>query len=550
MGEGSAAESLPTAIYLLTLLSAIGGFLFGYDTGVVSGAMILIREEFELSTVWHELIVSATIGAAFLSALVAGQATDRFGRRPVILCASLVFLVGAIVMGAAPEKVTLLVGRIIVGIGIGFASMAVPVYLSEVSPLHLRGRITVVNNIFITGGQVVSSIVAGAFSEVKMGWRYMLGLAGLPALLQLIGSAFMPESPRWLLSRERETDAREVLEKIRPKNADLKEEIESVKVALAEDADQAGLREVFASKPVRQALLLGCLLQLFQQISGINTVMYYSASIISMAGVTDNSLAIWLSAATSSMNFLGTFLGLWLVERLGRRSLTLGSLLGTVVSLFLLALTFHLAYLHSPDILMQDPSSSECIADTCGVCTSRSSCGFCFIGDPDDIQNSTCLASNHSSYNEMSEAGWCANSTLLDADDVTFAYDWCPYEYAWLCIVGLALYLLCFSPGMGPMPWTINSEIYPGWARATCTSITTSVNWASNLLVSISFLTLTETLLKHGTFYMYMGLAGLGLVIFFFLLPETRGVPLEGMERLFSKPISTRFRRGRTLSSP
>lgn len=543
MGEVSGTRNLPTAIYFLILLSAIGGFLFGYDTGVVSGAMILVREDFKLSTVWHELIVSATIAAAMLAALVAGPATDRFGRRPVILCASLVFLAGAVVMGAAPEKVTLLVGRIIVGIGIGFASMAVPVYLSEVSPVELRGRITVVNNIFITGGQVISAIVSGIFSEVPMGWRYMLGLAGLPALVQLIGSAFMPESPRWLISRGRDAEAKQVLEKIRPKDADLMNEIEVMRAAVAEDTKQKGLKEVLSSAPVRQALLVGSLLQLFQQISGINTVMYYSASIITMAGITDKSLAIWLSAATSSMNFLGTFLGLWLVERLGRRSLTLGSLLGTMLSLFVMALTFQMAYINSPKVTFTNSDSHECFADSCGVCTSKSSCGYCFIGDQNDILNSTCLATNETSYNEMSVTGWCSNSTLLDDGLVTFAYDWCPYKYAWLCIMGLALYLLCFSPGMGPMPWTINSEIYPGWARATCTSITTSINWTANLAVSLTFLTLTELLLKHGVFYMYMGLAGLGLIIFFFLLPETRGVPLENMENLFSRPFSSRFRR-------
>ncbi|KAG0728729.1 Proton myo-inositol cotransporter [Chionoecetes opilio] len=500
MGEGSAAKRLPTAIYLLTFLSAIGGFLFGYDTGVVSGAMLIIRDDFKLNTLWHELIVSATIGAAMLASLGAGAATDRYGRRLVILSASLVFLVGAVVMGAAPEKVTLLVGRIIVGIGIGLASMVVPVYLSEVSPVEIRGRVTVVNNIFITGGQLVSSIISGAFSEVPMGWRYMLGLAGIPALLQLIGSAMMPESPRWLISQGRDADAMQVLEKIRPKDADLKNEIDSIKAAMADDSRQGGLKEVLSSATVRQALLIGSLLQLFQQISGINTVMYYSASIITMAGITDKSLAIWLSAATSSMNFIGTFLGLWLVERLGRRSLTLGSLLGTTVSLFMMAITFQMAYINSPKVTFSNSVSSDCSADTCGVCTSKSSCGYCFMGDRNDIMNSTCVAVNKTSFDEMSMTGWCSNSTLLSDGNATFAYDWCPYTYAWLCIVGLALYLLCFSPGMGPMPWTINSEIYPGWARATCNSITTSINWGSNLLVSLTFLTLTEVLLKHGAY--------------------------------------------------
>nr|XP_027236034.1 proton myo-inositol cotransporter-like [Penaeus vannamei] len=203
---GGSGGGTPAAIILLAVFSAIGGFLFGYDTGVVSGAMILVRDEFELSTVWHELIVSSTIGAAWLAALAAGPATDRFGRRPVILVASVVFTVGAVVMGAAPEKVTLLIGRIIVGLGIGMASMSVPVYLSESSPADLRGRITVTNNIFITGGQLIASVICGAFSKVPQGWRYMLGLAALPSVVQLMGFAFMPESPRWLILKGRTTN--------------------------------------------------------------------------------------------------------------------------------------------------------------------------------------------------------------------------------------------------------------------------------------------------------------------------------------------------------
>ncbi|XP_069983960.1 proton myo-inositol cotransporter isoform X3 [Penaeus vannamei] len=542
---GGSGGGTPAAIILLAVFSAIGGFLFGYDTGVVSGAMILVRDEFELSTVWHELIVSSTIGAAWLAALAAGPATDRFGRRPVILVASVVFTVGAVVMGAAPEKVTLLIGRIIVGLGIGMASMSVPVYLSESSPADLRGRITVTNNIFITGGQLIASVICGAFSKVPQGWRYMLGLAALPSVVQLMGFAFMPESPRWLILKGRLEEARQVLQKIRPADADIDGEVEAIMDAASNDVEEGNIAKVFQSAPVRRALFIGCLLQLFQQISGINTVMYYSASIISMAGVRDQSQAIWLAAATSSVNFFGTFIGLWLVERVGRRSLTLGSLLGSTASLLVLALSFQMAYIHSPDVLVPS-TTDDCQASNCGVCTSRSECGFCFIGEVSNITNSSCVAADHSAFNEMSVSGVCANKTILEDDFAVFAYDWCPYQYAWISILGLGLYLAFFSPGMGPMPWTINSEIYPGWARSTCTSITTAVNWASNLLVSLTFLTLTEVLLKHGAFYLYMVLAAVGFLTFYFILPETRGVPLENMERLFSKPFCSRQRRERT----
>ncbi|XP_068235220.1 proton myo-inositol cotransporter-like isoform X2 [Palaemon carinicauda] len=540
MGQGG-AEQVPVSVYLLATFGAIGGFLFGYDTGVVSGAMILIRDEFKLNNVWHEAIISATIGAAWLSALIAGRATDVYGRRIVILSASVIFCIGAVMMGAAPEKITLLVGRVIVGIGIGLASMSVPVYLSESAPSEFRGRITVINNVFITGGQFVASVLCGALSYVPHGWRYMLGLAGIPSVIQLAGFVFLPESPRWLVSKGRVSEARDILVKIRSPEADIDGELQAISGAVAEAEEQkAGIGQVLRSGPVRRALVVGSLLQFFQQISGINTVMYYSASIITMAGVTDQSTAIWLAAATSSVNFFGTFIGLYLVEKVGRRPLTLGSLIGTTASLLLLGLSFQMAFDNSPEASL--PVNGTCNYLSCGVCTSKADCGFCFMGDIDNVQNSSCVQTNVASFNEKSQDGFCSNSTLLEDHVVTYAYDWCPYEYAWLSILGLALYLLFFSPGMGPMPWTINSEIYPGWARSTCTSLTTSVNWASNLIVSFTFLTLTEVILKHGTFYLYTGLAGVGTILFYFILPETRGVPLEEIESLFSMSLWTMSR--------
>ena len=151
----------------------VGGFLFGYDTGVVSGAMLKVDSHFHLDSFWHELIVSVTIGAAAISAALAGPLTEWFGRKPALLLASLIFTVGAIVMGVASDKYVLLIGRVIIGLGIGLAAMAVPMYIAESAPAHLRGKLVVMNNLFITGGQFVATIIDGAFSSLsdRIGWR-------------------------------------------------------------------------------------------------------------------------------------------------------------------------------------------------------------------------------------------------------------------------------------------------------------------------------------------------------------------------------------------
>ena len=163
-------------LLLLTGVSALGGFLFGYDTGVVSGAMLLVSEYFGLDSVWHEYIVSATLVAAAVAACLGGPLCDLFGRKPVLLMASIVFTIGAVVMGVAQYAWMLLIGRVIVGIGIGFAAMAVPMYIAESAPADMRGKLVVVNVLFITGGQFIATVVDGAFSylPIAIGWRYIL----------------------------------------------------------------------------------------------------------------------------------------------------------------------------------------------------------------------------------------------------------------------------------------------------------------------------------------------------------------------------------------
>ncbi|MEQ2272856.1 hypothetical protein XENORESO_015269 [Xenotaenia resolanae] len=271
--------STPFFVYLLAFFSALGGFLFGYDTGVVSGAMLLLKKEMHLSALWQELLVSSTVGAAALSALSGGFLNGRLGRRICILIASFIFCGGGIILSVAQNKGVLLVGRITVGLGIGIASMTVPVYIAEVSPPHLRGQLVTINSLFITGGQFIASVVDGAFSYLSQdGWRYMLGLSVLPAVLQFFGFIFLPESPRWLLQKGRNQEARQVLGRVRG-NQNIEEEYDSIRASIEEEGKEAGsggvvILRILSYGPTRRALIVGCGLQMFQQLSGINTVMY------------------------------------------------------------------------------------------------------------------------------------------------------------------------------------------------------------------------------------------------------------------------------------
>ncbi|KAM9854273.1 proton myo-inositol cotransporter-like isoform 2-T2 [Aulostomus maculatus] len=532
--------SKPGFVYLLAFFSALGGFLFGYDTGVVSGAMLLLKREMNLDTLWQEVLVSSTVGAAALSSLSGGFLNGTLGRKVCILLASFIFSVGGFILSFAPDKVVLLMGRVTVGLGIGIASMTVPVYIAEVSPPHLRGQLVTINSLFITGGQFIASVVDGAFSYMGHdGWRYMLGLSVLPAALQFVGFFFLPESPRWLLQKGQSQQARQVLCRIRG-GQDVDEEYDTIKASIEEEEKAAGggglvILRILRHGPTRRALIVGCGLQMFQQLSGINTVMYYSATILQMAGVRDDKQAIWLAAATSATNFVFTLVGVWLVERVGRRKLTLGSLIGTALSLALLAVGFLLSAQNSPPITLHpvDPQNSTCRSyGSCERCMLDPNCGFCYRENSSGVYNSSCLPVNQEST-DHSAWGQCSNLTEATASSL-WAYNYCPTSYSWIVLMGLILYLAFFAPGMGPMPWTVNSEIYPLWARSTGNAYSAGVNWIFNVLVSLTFLHVAEFLTYYGAFFMYTGLVLLALLFVYGCLPETQGLQLEDMENLFT----------------
>jgi SP family myo-inositol transporter-like MFS transporter 13 len=194
-------------LYYFTILSCIGGFLFGYDTGVISGALILISDEFDLTNTQKELVVSMTVAGALVGAIFAGSFSDSFGRKMVVMVSSLLFVAGSIVLSVFAFGYTwLLVGRFVVGLGVGTASMIMPTYVCEASPAEIRGTMVTYIEVSIAFGQFASSCVDGAFSLMKdseLAWRFMLGLAAVPAALQFFGFMSLPESPRWLLEMGR-----------------------------------------------------------------------------------------------------------------------------------------------------------------------------------------------------------------------------------------------------------------------------------------------------------------------------------------------------------
>lgn len=548
MSASGPPHNPPNIIYLMSILSAMGGFLFGYDTGIVSGAMVFVRKFFNLNSLWQEVVVSITILGAWVLSLMAGSLSEQYGRKTIILWASVIFTFGSIIMGFAWTKYILLFGRLTVGVAIGLASTVVPMYIAEVAPSNIRGSLVTLNNCFITFGQLSAAVTAGAFSyDQENGWRWMLGLAALPAVVQFGGFMFMPESPRWLLKHHREEEALAALKMIRgAKSPYVMREFDKIRqnqleLVVQEDRRKQQKRNIIVAimrkTATRRALTVGCLLMAIQQLAGINTVMYYTATIIEMSGVQSQSIAVWLAVPTAAVYVIFSFCGYLLADRLGRRSLTLGSLLGVILSLLLLGSGFHLTSMKGAVVTTHNMSTLEVCQPKrdCSSCIADPRCGFCYATN--DLATTFCLERDLAGDKTRSVGGECNG----DNPNFVFASHYCPSMNqgiglnTWLVLTGLVLYLASFAPGMSPMPWTINSEIYPMWARSFCYSIATSVNWMFNLLISLTFISLTEVLTTHGAFYMYSIIASIGWLLLFWKLPETRGRSLEDISSLFAK---------------
>jgi SP family galactose:H+ symporter-like MFS transporter len=339
-GPAAARATSTGFIYVAALFAALGGLLFGYDTGVISGALIFIRKTFALTTFQQEFVVSIVLVGAATGALLGGRFADRIGRRGTLLVTSIIFIAGAIVCAAAGGVTVLVIGRAIVGLGIGLASSAVPLYISEVSPASSRGWQVSLFQLAITVGILVAYLVDYAFSG-SAGWRWMLGLAVIPGAMLGGGMLFLPETPRWLAEHREPDAARGVLQKIRG-SSDVGAELDDIETTLAASEERGRWSDLWMPA-LRPALTIGIGLAIFQQVTGINTVIYYAPTIIQKAGIQSASGAILATAGIGLVNVLMTVVSMWLIDRSGRRAMLLVGIGGMIVTLGVLGLVFHLS---------------------------------------------------------------------------------------------------------------------------------------------------------------------------------------------------------------
>lgn len=339
----NAANKKPKMGVWLLLVGAVimlAGLLFGYDQGVIAGALDGIQKSFGASTTMIQIITSWVTLGALVGALVAGVLADKLGRRVTILLAAILFTIGALLEALSPGTVVLVAGRLIVGFGVGVASVAAPLYAAEQAPTRLRGRFVSMYQLAITIGIFIAYLVDQALINNDM-WRVMLGVSAVPAVLLFVVMLPMPDSPRWFVKVGRRDDAIKALEKVRP-DVDANAEITEIeKAAQEDDANKASWAEVF-SKKLRKPLMIGIGLAVFQQITGINAIIYYANKIFAQAGFsTPQDQAAATTWAIGGVNVLATLIAVAYVDRFGRRPLLLAGLVGMASALITVGISFH-----------------------------------------------------------------------------------------------------------------------------------------------------------------------------------------------------------------
>lgn len=434
---------------IIAMIAALSGILFGYDTGVISGALLFIKQDFHLTDAASEVLVSAVLIGALLGAIFSGRLADHLGRKKLLVSDALIFIIGTAITVFFNSMVILFIGRVVVGLAIGVASYVAPLYISEISPATRRGALVSLNQLAITIGIFLSYIIDYYFAGTGA-WRWMLGIGMVPAFCLFLGMLYLPDSPRWMVAKGMIEKARAVLKRTRTSTAHAEAELKEIQSSLNQ---QKGNWKMLFSKMVRPTLIIGAGLALLQQVTGVNTILYYAPTIFESAGFVGAQAAILATMGVGAVFVLFTLIGLPLIDTLGRRKLLFIGLCMMAVSLLMLSFTFFMNA-HS--------------------------------------------ASNH--------------------------------FLRWGSLISMLVFIAGFAISLGPIMWLMISEIFPLKVRGLGSSLATCVNWGSNWLVAITFLSLIDHLGSSGTFLIYAALCVVSIWFVHVLVPETKNVSLEQIE--------------------
>ena len=439
------AARLDGRLFYWSLTSALAGFLFGFDTVVISGAEQTIQHLWGLSPSMHGIAMGAALYGTVLGSLTGSLPADRFGRRPTLLAIGILFLVSAVASALAPNVAVFIAARFIGGIGIGISTVAAPLYISEIAPPAQRGRLAAMFQFNIVFGIVIAYLSNAVLARIGPdAWRWMLGVAAVPSLLYALMCLGLPESPRWLLTRKKDrTDALRVLSLVMPAAtpAGLDAAADAITTAAVAQAEHSG----FWTWRLRVPIALAFLVAFFNQLSGINAILYFAPRIFAMTGLAPQA-ALLQSVGIGVTNLIFTFVGLWLIDRLGRRTLLLIGSFGYIASL--------------------------------------GACAWAFFTHHESIVP--------------------------------------------LCIFA---FIAAHAIGQGTVIWVLISEIFPNRYRAAGQSLGSGTHWVFAALLTTVFPVMVSTFHPGAIFLFFCGMMTLQLVWVLTMVPETKGVPLEEIQR-------------------
>ncbi|XP_024545440.1 probable polyol transporter 6 [Selaginella moellendorffii] len=468
------------------LLASLNSVLLGYDIGIMSGAVLFIKEDLKIHELQEEVLVGSLNLISLVGGVLAGRLSDSIGRKKTMAIASVIFFLGAGVMGLAPNFGILLGGRIVAGIGVGFGLMIAPVYTAELAPAASRGALVSFPEIFINVGILLGYIVSYLLSGLSAGlsWRLMLGAGCIPAIVLAVGVLFMPESPRWLVMQSRIPEAEVVLLKTSRSKQEADERLADI-MAAAKLNQQAGKSQgegvwnelLWPVPSVRRMVIVALGIQFFQQASGIDALVYYSPAVFNQAGITSKAGVLGTTVAVGFTKTAFILVATSLLDKVGRRPLLLASSVGMAASLATVAL------------------------------------GFVFYDSAMD-------PSKHRHLPVQSTAKSPGGSS-----DVALA----------LIITAICVFMASFSVGFGPINMVLNSEVFPLRLRAQAVSLGLLVNRLVSGTIGLTFLSISEALSLAGTFFLFAGIAAASVVFIYFLVPETKGKSLEEIAGMFER---------------
>ena len=514
---------VPNRFYVIrtALIVALGGFLMGFDASVISGVVGFIETEFSLTKAQLGFSVASLTLTATLAMMLAGPIADRYGRKPVLYAAAVLYAISAIGSAFAPSFAVLVIARMIGGLGVGASLIIAPMYIAEIAPPEMRGQMVSFNQLNIVIGITVAFfsnyLILQWLDGAGESWRWMLGVETLPAILYFVGLLFVPNSPRWLLMKGRRDEALPIMQ-MAVGNVAAVQELDEIQKSMAEDAaaEKGGLKDLF-SPSLRLVLTIGIVIGIIQQATGINAVFFYAPTIFEQSGIGTDA-AFVQAIFVGVINLVFTLLAIAFIDRLGRRPLLVGGLIGITLAMALLAYGFGQATYTLGDeaaAIVEDAALAPSITAIVGQ-TYES-----------DVAFKAALA----------EAIGPEAATLYEGAFLAEAADLNPT----LILLGILGFVASFAISLGPVMWVLFSELFPNWIRGLAISFVGLINSAVSYLVQQVFPVELAALGAATTFAIFGVVAAIGLVFVWFVVPETKGKSLEELEaELVRTPGSSR----------